>query len=53
MNTMTSIGIRICHRCGQRFDIGYGGGKAKYCQDCRVIVMVENHREQNKKRRKR
>ena len=49
------IGTRICQRpgCGKEFDIGYGGGRAKYCPDCRVIVMKERHREQDKRRRKR
>ena len=37
------IGTRICQRpeCGKEFDIGYGGGRAKYCPSCRDIVMTE------------
>jgi len=46
VDTMTYTGTHICQRpeCGKKFDIGYGGGKAKYCPDCRVIVMAERHR---------
>ena len=53
MNTMASIGTRICQRCGDKFDIGYGGGKAKYCLDCRDIVMAKRHRETERVRRAR
>ncbi len=55
MDAMTYIGTRICQRpeCGKEFDIGYGGGKAKYCQDCRVEVMEQRHREQERRRMKR
>jgi len=45
MDTMISIGTRICQWCGEGFDIGYGGGKAKYCPDCRVKVYDERKRE--------
>ena len=55
MNTMTFIGTRICQRpgCGNEFDIGYGGGRAKYCPDCRVVVMKKQHRDQDNRRKKR
>lgn len=55
MRTDIATGTRICQYpgCGEKFDIGYGGGKAKYCPSCRVVVMEEEHREQGKRARKR
>lgn len=55
MDTMIFTGTRICQHpgCGKEFDIGYGGGRAKYCPDCRVIVMKKNHREKERRRRER
>lgn len=51
---MTFIGTRICQRprCGKRFDIGYGGGRAKYCPGCRDIVMAKRKRERVKEMRR-
>jgi len=44
-------GNRLCQRCGERFDLYPGSGKAKYCSVCRDLVMAERHRGINRKRR--
>ena len=46
-------GYRICQRCGERFDLYPGSGRAKYCPVCRDLVIAERHREINRKRRAR
>jgi len=35
--------------CGEGFDIGFGGGRAKYCPTCRDMVMTERRRERAKR----
>lgn len=35
------VGARICRRCGARFSITQYSGKAKYCLDCRGVLIEQ------------
>lgn len=45
------FGTRICKRCGNSFALYKGSGRAKYCYDCRDIMINDRRQEWKEKKR--